>query len=179
MHVLSDIDVLLTQVRSCLDAGNHKQAKRVLRRCLKLDEGHLPTLELTALTQCRCGQPSDALSTISRLVILNPFEPGYDFLRGCCLQSLGRFLEAEACYRRAAKAVGPEQTVALEATSRLETWKQQCLEHLLAENSDFRAAFARDVAASSVAAGISLQSQAMLSASTRQSSKARNLNRPS
>jgi len=142
------------------DAGDLVQARKVLNRCLRRDPDHVGALELQARLQWRCGELEHLLSTLSRLLELNPYEPGYHYLRGSALQCQGRFGEALTSYARC-KHMGSSAHAkdAEEAIEALRECQLQALGQLLRDDLVFRSHYAQDPQAACAMVGIELREE--------------------
>lgn len=83
-----------------MDDNDPSKVIAPLRRILVNNPDHLPALEILARAQWRCRQDLAALETLARLIQLNPYEPGYHYLKGLVLQSGHQFQEARIAYER-------------------------------------------------------------------------------
>lgn len=109
------------------------------------DPTHLGHLEELARVQWSEGDCLGLIDTIRRLTSLNPFEPGYHFLRGAALQCLGLFGDALAAYERCAKfgdtGLAADARVAAEELRR---WPNEVVARLAEADIGFRYRFERD-----------------------------------
>lgn len=71
------------------------------RAVLRHDPDHLGALELLAQAQWFGGQYGDVVRTTSRMLRLNPLEPGYRYTRGMAHLSLGDVARATGDFRAA------------------------------------------------------------------------------
>lgn len=71
------------------------------RQVLQSDPDHLGALEVLAQAQWFGGQFEDVIRTTSRLLRLNPLEPGYRYTRGMALMSRGDLAQAIEDFRYA------------------------------------------------------------------------------
>src|SRR5580700_1569148 len=85
---------LLCQAQVAFRAGNLVEAQRLALDLLTEDDSHVGALELLAKAQWQSGVYDELLQTLSRLIRLNPYEPGYHALKGAALQCLGRYDDA-------------------------------------------------------------------------------------
>lgn len=75
-----------------------------LANCLEVlstDPDHLGALEILAQAQWYGGEFEAVIQTTSRLLRLNPLEPGYRYTRGMALLSRGELVRAADDFRRA------------------------------------------------------------------------------
>ncbi len=68
---------------------------------LKADPNHLGALEILAQAQWYAGQYEEVIVTTTRLLRLNPLEPGYRYTRGMALLSQGDLKAATVDFRQA------------------------------------------------------------------------------
>ena len=68
---------------------------------LRLDPDHLGALETLAQAQWFAGRYNDVIATTSRLLRLNPLEPGYRYTRGMAHLSNGDLAMAQQDFRTA------------------------------------------------------------------------------
>ena len=123
-----------------------------LRNCLGLamkavrkEPDHLGSWELVARSQWRLGQFEEALRTIDRLVSLNPYEPGYFYLRGMILQGLGQCgIAIEAMQRCLSFEDSPVAEQAMTALKELEQWQAVLIAEALESDPVFRIQYARN-----------------------------------
>jgi tetratricopeptide (TPR) repeat protein len=112
---------------------------------LSSDSAHLPAIEIKAKNLWRMGRFDQALSQIDQAIALYPFDPGYHFLRGDCLQQLLRFGEAVLAFERCLDA--DDSRLKQEAESRiqdLEEWQEQLVAELLRSDVNFRREYTHD-----------------------------------
>jgi tetratricopeptide (TPR) repeat protein len=111
----------------------------VCDRILSSDPGHLPALEVKSKALWRMGRFEAALKTLDKAIALNPYDPGYHFLKGDCLQSLvrnGEALEAfERCRSCAAGNLAQQTEVRIKA---LQEWQSAVAGELACSDGDFR-----------------------------------------
>jgi|CXWL01.1.fsa_nt_gi tetratricopeptide (TPR) repeat protein len=136
MFALAQIAFDSSEIRTCL-----KHAQQTVR----LEPDHLGSWELVARSQWRLGQFSEALLTLERLVSLNPYEPGYFYLKGMILQGLGQCGSAiEAMQRCLGFDESPVAGQALTALKELEQWQAILIADALASDRVFRIEYARN-----------------------------------
>jgi len=116
-------------------------------RILETDPRHLPALELKSKSLWRQGEFEAALTTIKFAAQLNPFDPGYHFLIGDCLENLRRNGEALEAFERCRAST--DKRIAAEAEGRisqLEQVQQQIVAELIQGDREFSRAYQRDAA---------------------------------
>lgn len=77
-----------------LAAGRVTEARAQARRILKANRSHLGALEVMCQVHIRLNEPEAALRVLRQIVRLNPTEVGYELVRACALEQLGRWKEA-------------------------------------------------------------------------------------
>lgn len=87
--------------RKMLHSYDWEGALENCREVLMADPDHLGALEVMAQAQWFGGEYEAVIRTTSRLLRLNPHEPGYRFTRGMALISKGELLRASEDFRRA------------------------------------------------------------------------------
>ena len=136
---------LLAQGESHLERGQYADAAKAAQKVLRNDPAHLGGLELLAKAQWRSGDYEGGLDTLRHLIRLNPYEPGYHYLRGMALQSLGLYGEA---IRSLSRCVGSEPaSLAASAAASirdLEAWQEGLIAELIKSDLRFRAEYALD-----------------------------------
>jgi tetratricopeptide (TPR) repeat protein len=115
------------------------EALDLVKKILREDPEHLPALEICAKAYWRAGQFADSLGALDRLIRLNPYEPGYFYLKGVCLQCLGRFGEAVSAFEKCAGTEAESAIHASAALRDLEAWQETLIADLLQEDPVFRA----------------------------------------
>jgi tetratricopeptide (TPR) repeat protein len=140
----------LKQVNVLVRLGQHEAAAKAARRLLKKDANNLATLEILAKTLWQTCDMEGVVETTRRLVVLNPYEPGYHVLQASALQCLGRYGEAARAYARAGDAPGVR-----DAVEDLNAWQAGIVAELLATDTVFRAHYAQNPAAACAARGFS------------------------
>lgn len=68
---------------------------------LREDPGHLGALEVMAQAQWFAGEFDAVIKTTTKLLRINPLEPGYRYTRGMALLSRGELMKAADDFRRA------------------------------------------------------------------------------
>ncbi|MDK3161028.1 hypothetical protein QPK87_31390 [Kamptonema cortianum] len=71
------------------------------QRILQFDPNHIGALETLAQAQWQGGQFENVVRTTSKLLQLNPYEPGYRYTRGMAYTGLGRLTLAAQDFRTA------------------------------------------------------------------------------
>ncbi len=119
-----------------LARGESSACADQVRSILAEDSTHVGAMELLAKALWQTCEFEHLLPLIDRLIVLNPYEPGYHSLRGLALQALGRYGEAARALARA-----PESANAL---ANLQDWQAGIIASLIQEDAVFRAAYAQD-----------------------------------
>ncbi|MCB8931913.1 MAG: hypothetical protein M9921_02350 [Fimbriimonadaceae bacterium] len=115
------------------------------KRRVAADPTHLGHLEELARLQWSDGDCSGLIDTLRRLTALNPFEPGYHFLRGAALQCLGMFGDALTAYDRCARFTDSKLAEdARAAASELRRWPREIVSRLAEADLAFRHRYERD-----------------------------------
>ncbi len=83
-----------------IDEGHGEAVIRKLRVFAKRHPTHVPVVELLAKATWKSGRLRESVDLTVRLSELNPYEPGYHYLRGLALQGLGDFDQALAAFKR-------------------------------------------------------------------------------
>ena len=112
---------------------------RTCNTVLVQDRDHVGALELLAKAQWKGTQNRELLQTLSRLIALNPYEPGYHALKGAAHQALREFESALACYERAADC-----TDVAGLAAQLQESQQKVIQQLVQEDPVFRVRYSRD-----------------------------------
>lgn len=84
-----------------LQSFDWRNAMDSCQEVLRTDPDHLGALETLAQAQWLGGAFSDVITTTTRLLQLNPHEPGYRYTRGMAHLSLGELHRAAEDFRRA------------------------------------------------------------------------------
>jgi len=84
-----------------LQSYNWRQAKEACLETLAKDPDHLGALETIAQAQWFGGEFEAVITTTTRLLKLNPHEPGYRYTRGMARLSQGDLGHAAEDFRRA------------------------------------------------------------------------------
>jgi len=133
------------QATAAFEAGDYAQAASNASAVLALQPEHLGALEVLARSQWRRSRFDEALDALDTLVRVNPYEPGYFYMRGLVYQSLGRFVEAHVAFERClASGDSPVFASATAAMTELEAWQRQLIQQLIQEDRAFRIAYQRD-----------------------------------
>ena len=88
--------------------GTLESCKKVLEH----DPEHIGALEVAAQALWFEGKYSDVVKTTSRLLMLNPDEPGYRYTRGMALMSMGKLSQASEDFRQALRQSKDQRFVA-------------------------------------------------------------------
>jgi tetratricopeptide (TPR) repeat protein len=130
---------------SQLEMGLNTFAAGAARKILKRDPNHLGALELLAKAQWRGGEFESSLDTLRHLIRLNPYEPGYHYMKAMALQSLGRYGEAVRSFGRCLTSDSESLAGSAAASIReLEQWQEGVIAELLHSDSRFRTEYAID-----------------------------------
>lgn len=125
--------------------GKGELAMGAVKAQLWADPNHLGHLETLARLQWLAGDCRGVLDTLRRLTSLNPFEPGYQHLKGCTLQCLGCYAEALEAYDRcAATATGALADEARASAESVRSWPSELVARLVGADPSFRALYERD-----------------------------------
>ena len=135
----------LSRAELCLKIGQIDRCLVDTRAILADDPNHVGALEVLAKALWQAGDCETLLTTLDRLILLNPYEPGYHALRGAAYQSLGRLGDAVNSFSR---AKGNE-----EALAELQEWQAELVANLIYEDRVFRAQYAQDPKAACLARG--------------------------
>lgn len=135
----------LGEGESNLETGNYAAAIGCARQVLDRDPNHLGGLELLARAFWRAGQFELSLDALRHLVRLNPYEPGYHYMRGGSLQALGHYGEAIRAYARCLESDSDAlRSSAAVAIRELERWQEGVIAELLVSDRVFRADYRQD-----------------------------------
>jgi len=135
----------LAEGESSLEAGDYASAIECARTILARDSNHLGGLELLARAHWRSGNFELGLDALRHLIRLNPYEPGYHYLRGGALQALGHYGEAIRAYSRCLESENDTlKTSAAVAIRELERWQEGVIAELLNSDRTFRADYSQD-----------------------------------
>lgn len=145
---------LLDRAQAQLTSGKLKYCLRLTEKILASDADHVGALEVRAHALWAVRDYLQTVVVTDRLILLNPFEPGYYSLKGAALQGLSRYGEAIRAYRRGIELGGESHA----ETSAL--FLQQCeesvLSDLLERDTAFREAYQIDPAAACHSRGLTL-----------------------
>lgn len=119
--------------------GDSAAALATIERILAIEEDHLGALELKARGEWQLGAHEPLVGTLRRLIVLNPYEPGYHALLGSALQCLGRYGEAARSLERAEGTPGQEETLA-----DLRAWQAGLIAEMIQTDPVFRAHYRQD-----------------------------------
>lgn len=134
-----NIAALTAKATVLLNADQAKDCIEACARALSADGSHLPALEVKARAHWRLGQYRLALETLEQALLLNPFDPGYRYMKGDCLQMLGQYGEAMAEFQMCAKDAASD--LAGEAERRvqvLDELQRELLQWRLSTDPEFR-----------------------------------------
>jgi hypothetical protein len=122
-----------------LRAGHSAFAIRLAGEVLEADGSNIGALETLAKAQWQENQFNELLGTLTRLIRLNPYEPGYHALKGATLQCLGRYGDSIRSYLR-----GGDNPGARESAEELRAWQADLVETLLREDRVFKVHYMRN-----------------------------------
>ncbi len=111
------------------------------------DATHLPAIELKIKCQWRLGLYEDALQGLDQALSLNPYDPGYHFLKGDCHQNLLRYGDALESFQRCRQGDDPDLAAQAEVRMKgLEEWQASLMDELLRSQPQLVAKFQSDPA---------------------------------
>lgn len=96
-----ELEFIERNARMMMQSYQWEQALESCKEVLKGDPDHLGALEVMAQAQWFGGFYDDVIRTTSRLLMLNPHEPGYRYTRGMAHLSRGELYRAAEDFRRA------------------------------------------------------------------------------
>ncbi|MFI5386915.1 MAG: tetratricopeptide repeat protein [Fimbriimonadales bacterium] len=123
-----------------LSIGDAKAAHSCARRLLRRDPAQIGALEVLAKSLWQLSRYDDLLVSLTTLVRLNPYEPGYHALRGAAYQALGRTGEAIKSFARAAT----DSETASACVEELRDWQGTVIAGMLRDDLVFRTHYAQD-----------------------------------
>ncbi len=148
---------LFALAQVAFDQSELRECLSLAKRSVRKEPDHLGSWELVARSQWRLGHYREALQTIDRLVSLNPYEPGYFYLRGMILQGLGHCgIAIEAMQRCLSFEDSPVAEQAMAALKELESWQAVLIAEALESDQVFRIEYARNSIAACQAKGFRL-----------------------
>ena len=139
----------LARAEFLLSSGDAKGAIVCARSILHCDPNQVGALEVLAKSLWQVGKHDDLLVTLTTLIRLNPYEPGYHALRGAVYQALGRTGEAIKSFARA----GAESETASACVEELRDWQGTLIADMLRDDIVFRTHYAQDPEAACRARG--------------------------
>lgn len=143
--------MLLAEVE--LGKGNVGAAMHHAKQALRSNSEHVGALEVLAKAQWQMSRCDELLLTLSRLIELNPYEPGYHVLLAGAYQSLGLCGEAVRAYLRAVD-LGVPRTEEMDAMIQdLRNWQASLVQDLMQSDPVFKAAYDQDPAKACLAKG--------------------------
>lgn len=98
-----NLAALTARASILLNADKAADCIQMCVRALFQDRDYLPALELKARAHWRLGQYRRAIETLESALLLNPYDPGYRYMKGDCLQMLGLYGEAMTEFQMCAK----------------------------------------------------------------------------
>lgn len=141
---LTDGRKLMMLAEMELASGNPAGAMRHARALLCMDSDHVGALETLAKAQWQTSACEELLITLSRLIELNPYEPGYQVLLAGAYQSLGLCGEAVKAYLRAIDLGVPKSEEMDAMIEELRAWQSSLVADMIATDPVFRAAYDQD-----------------------------------
>lgn len=145
----------LGSAEAAMRRGDSSAALALLGEVLAEREDHLSALELKARCEWQLGAHEALVGTLKRLILLNPYEPGYHALLGSALQCLGRYGEAARSLERAAGSPGQE-----EALADLQSWQAGLIAEMIQSDPVFRAHYRQNPHAACAARGFHVAAKA-------------------
>lgn len=117
------------KARTMLRNDNWQGAAQNCLEVLQGDPEHLGALEVLAQAQWYGGQFDQVIQTTSRLLRLNPHEPGYRYTRGMAHISKGELLAALEDFREALRqSNNPEfQAQVSDTLEAVEAWSEEAM----------------------------------------------------
>jgi len=130
----------LARAEYLLSSDKPDAAISCARSLLRSDPDQLGALEVLAKALWQLSRYNELLSTLTSMIRLNPYEPGYHALRGAVYQALGRTGEAIKSFARA----GSDSETANAAIEELREWQSDLIADLLRDDTVFRAHYSQD-----------------------------------
>jgi tetratricopeptide (TPR) repeat protein len=130
----------LARTEFLLSSGDPKQAITCARQLLREDRSQIGALEVLAKALWQLSRYDELLTTLSTLIRLNPYEPGYYSLRGAAYQAMGRTGEALKSFARAAE----HSDIASASVDELREWQGSLISELIREDVVFKTHYAQD-----------------------------------
>ena len=129
-------------------------------RILDSDPTHLPALEVKSKALWRLGQFEAALNCLEKAIALNPYDPGYHYLKGDCLQSLLRYGEALEAFERTRSCAEGNLTQQTELRIKaLQEWQSAVAGELACSDGSFRRQFDQDPVSAMFSLGFKVDSK--------------------
>ena len=129
----------LDHASSLLKFSRFPEACAVARQIVVKDPKHVGALEILVKALWQCGQHDEVLLVLRRLIVLNPYEPGYRALQGAALQCLGRYGEAARAFAQSSQLPSSQ-----EALQELRSWQAGLVQEMLGTDPVFRAHYEQD-----------------------------------
>lgn len=136
----------LGEASDLFDSGHIAPALRIATRLLSRDPKHVPALELVARCHWSDDDYTQVLRVASRLIRLNPGEPGYRIMQAMAYQAMGHFALAVRTLKQC-----QEETTRPDALARvrrmldhLDDAQAQALSNLRRWNSNFAKQYDRN-----------------------------------
>ena len=136
----------MTLAERSLATGDLDRAITHARVVLASDATHVGALEVLAKAQWQTNHFDELLRTLTKLVELNPYEPGYHSLQACTYQCLGMCGEAVKSHMRAVDLGHPRSEQMEAMVEELRAWQATLVQQLLETDPVFRAAYQQDTA---------------------------------
>jgi hypothetical protein len=140
----------LARVTVLVRLGRHEEAVAAAQEFLQTDPQNLAALEMLAKMQWQTCKMQGVVDTTRRLIVLNPYEPGYHVLQASALQCLGRYGEAARAYHRAGDAPGVH-----DAIEDLNSWQAGLVAEMVTSDPVFRAHYSQNPADACASRGFS------------------------
>lgn len=150
---LGDAQIQFQRAQRLFEAGDMAGAIERANEALAAEEKHLGALELVVKAYWRTSRLDEALSMLDRLMLLNPYEPGYSYYRGHILQGMGRYGDAIDAMQRCAESDSALAERALSDLQDLHEWQRTLIAEALRNDRAFRLEYARSPEAACLARG--------------------------
>ena len=129
----------LDHASSLLKFSRYPEAREVARKIVSEDPKHVGALEILAKALWQCSEYNEVLLVLRRLIVVNPYEPGYRALQGAALQCLGRYGEAARAFAQSSELPSSQ-----EALDELRSWQAGLVQEMLKADPVFQAHYLRD-----------------------------------
>ena len=134
----------LARAEASLQRGESEAAVRIAKRLLRGDRRNLAAHELLARALWNLHRYEDVVAATRRLILLDPYNPGYRSLQGVALQCLGKFGMAVRAFAEAARLEPKERQSSDAVIAELRARQSAIIADLLAEDAGFAARYARN-----------------------------------